>query len=332
VDCDPLEFLDCGPEHLFQTLLHLQDQADGDPPDVARKAGDLYTRLLSSRSDVPWDLRTFFLGSFARLAAAALKHSAEQSAAVRWLELAERHFRAGVDPEPELARVMFVRLATFYTLDRLDLVMHLAPALDSTFARLGMEEDRIKGRILWSSSLKSAGRLDEAFEVLQPLRQQSSSLRRGLYGYVLRESGDLHLIRGEYEVGLAELREAASILKQENELVGLPAVVGMIGFGYRAQGLLKEALEFFVDSREGYARLGMKPYEAYTGLLVAETFLAMGRYKDAELLVLSVLPAIEEQGMVVNAIAAVNLLREAIRRQRLDPQVLRELRERLGGK
>jgi hypothetical protein len=139
----------------------------------------------------------------------------------------------------------------------------------------------------------------------------------------------LHLIRGDYRRGLAELREAASILKAENELTALPGVVAMIGFAYRAQGRLREAVEFFMESQKAYAQLGMRPYEAYTGLLVAETLLAMDRSKEAELVVLSVLPSIEAQGMVADGVAAINLLREAVRRQKLDPQMLRELRERL---
>jgi hypothetical protein len=34
--------------------------------------------------------------------------------------------------------------------------------------------------------------------------------------------------------------------------------------------------------------------------------------------------------MIVNGIAAINLLREAIRRQRLNPQILRAIRDKLG--
>jgi tetratricopeptide (TPR) repeat protein len=318
------------PEHVFQVLLCLQDQTDGAPQAVAATAASLYRELQAGLHPSQRDVELFFLGSFARLAASALKHSADQRAAHEWLDLAELHFRTAADPEPELARVMFVRLATLYTIDRFDLVLRVVPVLDATFAKFGMEEDRVKGKILWASTLKAVGRLEEACGILQPLMKARSQISPALYGYVLRECGDLHLIAGDYDRGLAELKEAAKILEAENKLTGLPAVIGMIGFGYRAQGMLQEAIEFFMDSQNGYARLGMKPYEAYTGLLVAETLLAMGRSREAEVVVLSVLPSIETQGMIVNGIAAINLLREAIRRQRLNPQILRAIRDRLG--
>jgi tetratricopeptide (TPR) repeat protein len=324
-----LDVLGSDVEDLFQTLLCLQDRADKDPETIARQASQFYRKIEMSVSRIPFDLHLYLLGGFARLTASALKHGADQQAAGEWLDLAEDHFRAGVNPEPELARAMFIRLAIFYTIERLDLVLRVAPTLDTTFASYGMEEDRVKGRILWSSTLKAIGRLEEAFELLQPLRQSRPDIRPALYGYILRECGDLHLIWGDYRRGLAELREASSVLKAENELTALPGVVGMIGFAYRAQGMLREAVEFFIESQKAYAELGMRPYESYTGLLVAETLLAMDRSKEAELVVLSVLPSIEAQGMVADGIAAINLLREALRRQKLNPQMLRELRERL---
>jgi tetratricopeptide (TPR) repeat protein len=325
----PLDVPGSGMEHLFQILLYLQDRADTDPKSIARQATEFYRTIQVSVSRIPFDIHLYLLGSLARLAAGALKHGADQEAAAEWLELAENHFRAGVDPEPELARVMFLRLALFYAIGHLDLVLRVAPALDTAFASYGMEEDRVKGRILWSSTLKAIGRLEEAFELLRLLPRSRSGIRTALHGYVLRESGDLHLICGNYERGLAELREAASILKAENERTALPGVVAMIGFAYRAQGMLREAEEFFRESQKAYAQLGMRPYETYTGLLVAETLLAMDRSKEAELVVLSILPSIEAQGMVADGVAAINLLRETVRRQKLSPQMLREVRERL---
>jgi hypothetical protein len=48
----------------------------------------------------------------------------------------------------------------------------------------------------------------------------------------------------------------------------------------------------------------------------------------AEEEVLKALPVLEEQRVVADSLAALSLLREAIRRQKLDPQTLRNVRER----
>jgi hypothetical protein len=68
---------------------------------------------------------------------------------------------------------------------------------------------------------------------------------------------------------------------------------------------------------------------AYTRLLVAETYLAMHRPRDAEREVLEALPFLEREGVSADSVVALSIYREAVRRQKLDPQMLRELRERL---
>jgi hypothetical protein len=92
---------------------------------------------------------------------------------------------------------------------------------------------------------------------------------------------------------------------------------------------LREALQLFKRGRQEFARLGVKAYEAYNRVLAAETYLAMGCHREAEREILKALPSIEEQGMIADAVAAVSILREAVRRRNLDPQVLREVTERL---
>jgi hypothetical protein len=75
----------------------------------------------------------------------------------------------------------------------------------------------------------------------------------------------------------------------------------------------------------------MKSLDAYAGILLAETFIELGLTRKAEKLLLAAAPVFEEQGMVADAVATVSLLREAIRRRKLDPQTLRELRDRMQG-
>jgi hypothetical protein len=68
----------------------------------------------------------------------------------------------------------------------------------------------------------------------------------------------------------------------------------------------------------------MKWPEAYHRILIAETYLAMGRAREAEIEIRAALPILEEQGMLADAVIAVNLLREAVRQRKLQPVDIRD--------
>jgi tetratricopeptide (TPR) repeat protein len=257
------------------------------------------------------------------VAAAVLRGIAPDEAS-EWLDRAEKHFRAGVNPEPQLARVLFIRLTLLYSMTRCDLVVEKAPHLDSVFSRLGMEEDRVKCRIMWAGSLKLMGRCQEALAVLQPVRGAQSSIRPALFGWVLLQSGDIQQMCGDHESALEDLLEAARLLREGKQFTGLADVYSMVSCIYRAHGRLDEAVTLLETGRQDHARLGMKWPEAYHRILIAETYLAMGRPKEAEVEIRAALPMLEEQGMLADAVIAVNLLREAVRQQKLQPVDLRD--------
>jgi tetratricopeptide (TPR) repeat protein len=306
----------------------LQEQIESSPGRVSTVAIDLY-RSLQVEGTYALDLQSYFMGSAARLAGATVRYVGVQEEASDWLDLAENHFRAGRDAKPQLARVTLLRLVILYTVSRCDVVLRVAPELDRTFASLGMDEDQVKCRIVWAASLKASGDLDGALNVLESIQGSRPKVRPGLYGWVLLQLGDVHQIRGDYDRGRNELLEAASLFKEGRQLTGLAEVHSMIAYHYRAHGELREALQLFKRGRQEFARLGVKAYEAYNRVLAAETYLAMGCHREAEREILKALPSIEEQGMIADAVAAVSILREAVRRRNLDPQVLREVTERL---
>jgi hypothetical protein len=128
---------------------------------------------------------------------------------------------------------------------------------------------------------------------------------------------------------MEDLRRAAEILHREKQLTGLANLNLMFGFMCRSRGLLGEAVELFKASARDYEDLGMMANGAYARLLVAETYLAMQLPRDAEAEVLKAIPIFEEEGIVLDAVAALSILRESIRQQKLDPDLLRELRDRL---
>ena len=305
---------DVGSEDLFQILLYLQDQRDVDPRETAKTAESFYRSL--QKLELPEDLQEFFLAETAVLVGGALRQVAQPTVVERWAELAEVHVQDDPDPRPTKERIALLRLTCLYEQSRYDLVVKGAAALERSFENLEMDEERIKCRILWAASLKLLGRFQEALDVLKRVREWKPGIRPSLYGWVLLNSGDLHLVCGDHSLALRDLGEAETLLREGKQFTGLADVHSMISCIYRSQGMLREALHLLKSSRDEHARLGMKSLEAANRMLIAETYLAMGRHRDAEVEIRLAIPVFEDQRMVADAVVGVNLLQEAMRRQR----------------
>ena len=317
-----------GAEGIFQLLLYLRDLLETAPELVQVRMLEIHDFLRLRDEGLEPDLGSFFLGESARILGCVTRTVGRSPEVEEWLSRADAYFSRGPNPAPHLARVKANRLALLYQLNRWDLVFQAAPYLDKTFAEFAMDEDRIKLRIIWAASLKLAGRLDEALGVLSPLRESRGQIPPGLYGWVLLQSGDIYQILGDHTRAMGELLEAAQLLREGGQFTGLVQVSASISLAFRSKGMLKEALRFLESSREDHERLGMKWSEAYNRMLIAETYLAMGRSHDAEVEIRAAIPVFEDQSMVADAVAAVSLLREAIRRQQLDPPTVSDIRDR----
>lgn len=312
------DLIDGGVEDLFQMLVYLQDILERAPRSVGRQANILYGLVEKASASLPPDLRRFFLGASALLVGNTQRAVGSYRETVEWVTIAESNLRRDATPEPHLARALLLRLTTLYALSRYRSVSGVAPQLEQTFIELGMQEDRVKCRLVWAASLKIVGDLEGALDLLTPLADLRSTIGSRLYGWVLAEIGDLHGIMGDYGAALKELGEAALVLREEGQLTGLAHVNSMLGCMCRSKGLLPDAITLFRSSAEDYARLEMRSNEAYIRILIAETYLAMKLPNEAEKEVLTALPVLEEQDMVADAVAALNLLREAIRQRTIN--------------
>jgi tetratricopeptide (TPR) repeat protein len=323
---DELEAL--GPEILFRMLLQLQEELESDPPAIGFKSLAIY-RCLSDSSIFAPDLHSYFQGDAARLVSNALRAAGRYQDASHWLDTAELHACSGVNPDPQLARILYVRLAISYGLTQLEPVLRAARGLDRKLASFGMEEDRIKCRIVWAASLKIAGQPEAALDVLESVRGLAAAVTPQLSGWILAEIGDLHGICGDHERGVQVLQRAAHLLRRDKQLTALAHVNSMIGRICRSRNLLPEAVRLYASSIDDFEQLGLKANAAYARILIAEAYLAMQLPRSAEMEILKALPVLEGQGMLPDALVALSILREAVRRQKLDPQMLQELRERL---
>jgi tetratricopeptide (TPR) repeat protein len=316
------------PEGIFQALLFLHEYGEATPRAVRSCAALLYRTLQDAEPVLPSDLRPFFLGDAALLAGGMARHIGSAGDAEEWATLAESHFRADANPKPGLCRVVFLRLTLLYERGHCGLVAKASRSLDQSFADLGMLEDRVKCRVLWAASLKIIGQSQEALEVLEPVKEIRHRIRPALFGWVLLQSGDLQQICGNDSRALEELVEAGHLLQEGKQFTGLADVKIMISCVYRSHGMLNEALQLLQSSCEEHARLGMRSLEASNRMLIAETYLAMGHPREAEREIRLVLPILEEQSMLPDAVVATNILREALRQQWSDPKSIHDIRER----
>lgn len=324
------ELMASGAEGVFQVLHCLQELYETTPRVVGSKAAAAYEALTAGQVVAPSDIRPFLLGLSARIAGTGNRIIGMYEEASRWLDLAENHFRADLNPAPELARVSYQRLALFYMLGHYDLIICRSASLESSFREFQMHEDIVKCRILWAASLKCIGECEKAFEVLEPIRTLACEVRPALSGWVLMELGDLSLISSSYERGFQELAEAEHLLREANQITGLTLTLAMMGFGYRMRGMFQEAIQLFNRARAECTTLESEALDAYVRLLISEAYLAMGNWRGAEREVLEILPVFERHGMVAEGVAGVTLLREAVRQRKLEPSKLREFRERFG--
>lgn len=321
------QFVGEGPEAIFQALLYLHEYGEATPRTVRSRAILLYRSLQDTEPVLPSDLRSFFLGDAALLAGGMARHIGSPGDAEGWATVAENHFRADANPKPGLGRVVLLRLALLYASGRCDLVARASKALDQAFSDLGMLEDRVKCRILWAAALKIIGQFQEGLEVLEPVREIRDRIRPALFGWVLLQSGDLQQLCGNESRALEDLVEAGRLLQEGKQFTGFADVKVMISCVYRSHGMLNEALQLLQGSCEEHAQLGMRSLEASNRMLIAETYLAMGRPREAEREIRRVLPILEEQSMVPDAVVAANILREAVRQQCRDSKSIPERHE-----
>jgi tetratricopeptide (TPR) repeat protein len=314
---------------VLQALLYLYEQRETAPRLLAEKASVIHGTLVAGRGDVPSDLRDYLLGFSGRIAAIASRALGRFGETLRWLDLAEQYFSRCPDSRLQIARLAYVRLAVSYTLDQFEEVIEASPSLEAEFAKECMWDDLAKCRILWAACLKCQGDTEAALEVLDPLRSLQSVISPSLTGWVLRELGDIHLLEGDYARGFSELTQAIQLLSDSNHVAGWAMAVALMGYGYRSQGRVREAIWFFQKAQAEYAALEMTPLESYIRLLVTEAYTAVADWKAAEKEARAIIPIFKSHGMFTDAQTAAQLLREAMLRQRPDPKVLAHLRRAL---
>ncbi len=273
------------------------------------------------------------LGESALIAAKVSRLLGKLTDAERWLDRSEAAFRHVVDAANCLAGVAFERLALKYAAGRYEEVLEVMPSLVSSFEKFEMHLDRAKARFLEAVVLRTVGREEEHFAILREL-ENAPAVRAcpSLHGTVLVNIGHRHAAVGDFETASRVYEEALPVVMRGTRPAALCELKWSIGDAYRSQGSLVKAVESYRAARADYQKLEFGGAVVQVSLAIAETLLALGRDREAELEILSALPTIDEEKMAPEGFAAVALLRESARRRKTDPKALRELREHLQAK
>jgi tetratricopeptide (TPR) repeat protein len=309
----------------------LRDTMESEPAVVLNEASAHYRWSTNPASAVGLvDEREYLLGETALIAAKGSRFLGRFTDAERWLDRSDAAFRHTVNPAPSLAGITFERLALRFASGRFEETLELLPSLKSSFKKLGMDVENAKTQFLEAVTLRALGRVDEHFALLRGL-EEAPGVRNcpSLHGQVLVHIGNHEAILGQFEAAAHTYEKALPIVLRGNRPVALCELKWSIGDAYRGQGSLGRAVEAYRVAKNDYHALGFRAFVTQLSLVIAESLLALGSDREAEWEILSALPAIEEEKMVPEGLAAVALLRESVRRRKTDPNALREVRERL---
>jgi hypothetical protein len=130
---------------------------------------------------------------------------------------------------------------------------------------------------------------------------------------------------GDSSKMLEALEKAIPVLTVLNDRVGLAKVRWGIGNVLRRQGQTFAAIETFRVCRKEFESLGMVADVAAMRLVVADLLLDSGEEQEATQELLAAVPIIEDIKMVPERQAALALLRESLRQQKINRQALRDL-------
>ncbi|MEP6802844.1 MAG: hypothetical protein ABJC07_12930 [Acidobacteriota bacterium] len=321
------------PDVLLAVLVRNRENTDREPARVAEQAVAIYSWL--ANRNVPFGLfdeKDFFLGESSLVAAGAFRQLGQYDASADWLERADTSFQHTMNPAPLVARVQYQRLALKFGQRRYGSVIEFAPALRSSFERLGLELEASKTFFMQGMALKNNGDLEGSFEVFRNLSSSPGNHSESLRARALIEVGAYHGLSERYEDAVSSYQQAATLLEATDEPMIMAHLKASIGETYRAKGELNLAIDSFRLAIKEYSDLGMAAMVAYCRVVTAETLIAAKREREAEWELIAAFPVIEAQNLKEEGAAALLLLREAVTRRMMTEDVVSGMRRVLESK
>jgi len=319
------------PETLLPLLDGVRAKGTSAPTEVLEEVRFLYRFLEKIEPRYPLDAflldeREYFLGETARIAGTVCRELSLRDEARHWLDLADGWFLQTENASGNIAKVGYQRLALRTEERDFGSVLELLPQLVATFKKLGMSEDAVKCRFLEVMALKESDRLSEVMPLLTEIADEAKGLRNdSLLAYAYVNLVQVHGGLGEAERAIAVAQEAAPLLRKLDNRVGLAKLYCGIGFLQKGQSNVTGAIEAFRSAQREFSEIGMRADIAAVQLVIADLLLDADQEKQAEWEIRQALPLIDEYKLVPEGFAAMTLLRESVRRQKIDRQALRSL-------
>jgi tetratricopeptide (TPR) repeat protein len=315
------------PDGLLSVCAYLRDQLGTIPAKVRDEAEFFYRFLEKPRRAIGlFDERQYFLGEFALIAGTACRQLSRREESRLWFDRAESGFRHTANAVGDLSRLGYQRLALRMEERQLETVLEMAPPLIETLKGLGMPEEALKCRFLEGLALMESSQLEESVVVFQEICREaeqlgSEKLLASSYGNLTHIYGML----GDSAKALDSSRRAIPLLRRLDDRVALAKVQWGIATLLRELGQISASVDTYRSAQQEFGRIGMRADVAALSLVVADLLLESGKDQEAMREVLAALPIIDELKMVPEGVAALSLLRESLRHQKINRQALRDL-------
>jgi len=297
-------------------------------PNAALEEAEFFYGFLRGRSKRVgvFDEHDYFLGEFALLAGAACRQLTLRDDARLWFDRAEAGYRHTASAVADSSRLAYHRLALRMEERQLEVVLDLAPQLIEGFRNLGMREDEIKARFLEAIALAESDRQEEATEAYEEICRIASEIGADhLYAQACGNLIHMAAMRGDTAAGIEYSRKAIPGLRRSNDRVALAKAQWGLANLLRASRQLDAALDAYRDAQRQFASIGMRADIAAIHLIVADVELDQKRDAEAVQSVMAALPIIDELRMAPEAIAAIALLRESVKLNRINRSALRQV-------
>jgi len=273
-----------------------------------------------------FDEREYYMGELALIAGGSNRLLFHREEARRWFDRAEASFTRSANGVAHVARVAYQRLALSVEERRLNEVLELAPLWVESFESMGLAEEALKCRFLEGLALRETGDIDRAVAVFRDICRRAEDQRNvRLIAQASNNLAQFYRVLGNLDEAMVYARKTLPLLKQLDNRVGLVKLRWGVGSILREQGKSGEAAAAYREALEEARSVGMRGDVAALHLVLADVLLDIGQDRQAEREVRAALPIIDEEKMVPEGYAALDLLRQALRFRQIDRKALREL-------
>jgi tetratricopeptide (TPR) repeat protein len=315
------------PDGLLSVCSCLRDQLATIPAKIRDEAEFFYRFLEKPKRPIGlFDERQYFLGEFALIAGTACRQLSRRDESRLWFDRAESGFRHTANAVGDLSRLAYQRLALRMEERQLEAVLEMAPPLVETLEKLGMPEEALKCRFLEGLALMESSQLAEAVGVFQDICRVATDLgSEKLLASAYTNLTHIYGMLGDSSKAFEASRNAIPLLKRLDDRVALAKVQWGLATLLREIGQISASVATYQAAQQEFGRIGMRADVAALSLVVADLLLESGKDQEAMREVLAALPVIDELKMVPEGVAALSLLRESLRHQKINRQALRDL-------